>query len=119
MANQYRFRTASDASESHEPALSRKYGRASTAVVREARHQARVADAVHRLVEAQTVYAFLQAGWTVREIADATGISKSEVGRLRTLMVDDDGSLEDGWLDVDDELAAAVAPEVARLWSAK
>lgn len=61
----------------------------------------------------------MQAGWTVREIADATGISKSEVGRLRTLMVDDDGSLEDGWLDVDDELAAAVAPEVARLWSAK
>lgn len=83
----------------------------------EARTRATVAEATLRLVEAQTVFALLRARWTVREIADETGISKSEVGRLRKIILDTNENFVDGWLEIDEEIGESVVRETARLWS--
>lgn len=117
MAALPRYSTVSGAAPHIDPVLKRSYGRASPAVVREARLRATVAEATLRLVEAQTVFALLRAGWTVREIADDTGISKSEVGRLRKLTLDTNDNPIDGWLEIDEDLGQSVARETAKLWS--
>ena len=56
------------------------------AAVDRARRQATIADAAYAIVKEQAVYALLRQNQTVRAIAAATGIPKSEVGRIaRTL----------------------------------
>jgi|SRR5690625_4378113 len=47
-----------------------------------ARQEARLTDAVYDQVKGQAVFALLDEGLSIRAIADHTGISKSEVGRI-------------------------------------
>lgn len=53
-----------------------------SAAVDRARHSQAAAEFVLHLVEVQAVFAMNRSGSSVRDIAEATGISKSRVGRM-------------------------------------
>lgn len=117
MVTRKRIQTTTGDPGAVDERLTHRYGRPFPHVVKEARRRADEADATLRLVEAQTVFALVKANWSVRDTEDVTGISKSEVGRLRKALVDENGHLHDGWLDIDDVTAGAVARNVGLLWS--